>query len=65
MSFSSIPRPTPTTTSSSSSVTASTSNSGTSAPAETSAGNAALGVSAPQTLLVGALVAILGAQIFA
>lgn len=66
ISFSSIPRPTPTSssTSSSSSATASNSNSGTSAPQET-AGNAAVGVSASQSLVFGALAAVVGLQIFA
>ena len=64
MSFSSIPRPTPTVASTSSSATASTSNSGTGAPQET-AGNAALGLSTPQSFIVGVLAIIVGVQVLA
>jgi hypothetical protein len=65
MSFSEIPRPTPTaSTSSSETASASTSNSGTGAPQET-AGNTALGLSAPYSPIVGVLAAIVGVQVLA
>lgn len=64
MSFSSIPRPTPTSsTSSTTSATATTSNSGTGAPQET-AGNAAVGISTPKSLVLSAVVAMVGVHMF-